>query len=430
MTILDQVPVPAPTLARDIGRWGLLALTINCVVGAGILGLPGRVFALAGPWIGWVLAGAALIATAATLCLAELASRFDVTGGPAQYLHAAFGPIAGFVTGWLSWSATVLGAAALLDLLADLVATEPGVRMVLLVCAGFVLTVVTMSGARRSAAASGAFTLAKLALLVALVVAGLVVPAHPARLPPGLPNPSMALVLVFFAFVGFERPSAVAGEVADARSAAPFALIAAMLAVTALYTGIFVACLRDVPGLAVSRQPVADLAARVLGPGAGRMLNLGVGLIILGTLISQWITAPRLLLALAQAGQLPAGLASLSRRRHTPDVAITATGIVATLLAIGGGFTSAVAASSASRLVIFLGCAAAMIEFRRRRDAPIARFRLPGGLLVASAVIVACAAVLATAAQELAPLAVIVLIGGLLWLFTKWARTWTARLGR
>ena len=41
--ILHRNKHNSPALARDVGRWSLLALTVNCVVGAGILGLPGKV---------------------------------------------------------------------------------------------------------------------------------------------------------------------------------------------------------------------------------------------------------------------------------------------------------------------------------------------------------------------------------------------------
>ena len=36
-------------LVRGIRRWDLVALGINCIIGAGIFGLPSRVFAIAGP---------------------------------------------------------------------------------------------------------------------------------------------------------------------------------------------------------------------------------------------------------------------------------------------------------------------------------------------------------------------------------------------
>lgn len=404
-------------LTRSVGRWSLLALTVNCVVGAGILGLPGQVFARAGEAIPWVVMGAAALATSAALCLAELGSRFDGTGGPVEYCRSAFGSAAGFATGWLLWTATVLAAAALLNLLAGLIA--PGHWLATIVLAGAALTLLAMAGMSRSAAASAGLTVVKILLLAAFVVAAFASPAGPA-LPPATPAaPATAVVLLFFAFVGFERTTAVAGEVIDPRRAMPFALIAGMAIVSLLYAGIFAACLRGLPDLASSDQPLREMAVRLFGKAVAGALSWAAAVIVLGTLITQWITAPRLMLALAREGQMPVILARVSTRRHTPDLAIILTGATAVLLALTGDFVATVTASSASRLLIFIGCAASLLRLRARPDAPVARFRLPGGAVLGVSVIVACGLLLAFAAAELTRVAAILLFGVLLWLMTR-----------
>ena len=404
------------SLARGLGRWGLLALTVNCVVGAGILGLPGKVYALAGDATLWVLVGAALLATATALCLAELGSRFEGTGGPVEYCGVAFGRPAGFAAGWLLWTATVLGAAALLNLVASLLAPAHRSETVLAVGAG--MTVLAMTGIRQSAAASTALTLLKLALLTGFVVVGLAAAPMPA-LPPVAPMKlADALMLLFFAFVGFERPTAVAGEVVDARRALPFALITGMTIVTVLYIGIFITCLRGVPDLVSSEQPVRALAGRLFGPAVSGGLGWVAGLIVLGTMTTQWITAPRLLLALARQGPMPTALAKISAR-HTPDAAIILTGATAVILALTGDFVASVAASSGTRLIVFIGCAAALLRLRQSSSAPRAQFLLPAGTLVGITVVAASSLLLVAAAAELVRIAAILLFGVLLWVITK-----------
>ena len=69
-------------LLRGISRWGLLAFAINLTVGAGILGLPGRIQALVGNYSIAVIVGCGLLIMLIGLCLAEVASRFDSSGGP------------------------------------------------------------------------------------------------------------------------------------------------------------------------------------------------------------------------------------------------------------------------------------------------------------------------------------------------------------
>jgi amino acid transporter len=232
-------------------------------------------------------------------------------------------------------------------------------------------------------------------------------------------------ILLFFAFVGFERPTAVAGEVIDARRAVPFALIAGMVVVTALYAGVIAACWRGVPDLATSARPVVDLLARLYGSRVARVAEIAAAVIVLGTLVSQWITAPRLILALSERAQVPAVFGRLAPRRRTPDIAILTTGLVAIALALSGDFVATIAASSASRLLIFMGCAGALLRLRRQRGAPDARFRLPLGTGIATCVILACGALLVAASAELARLGVLIVVGGLLWLISngkRWSR--------
>jgi basic amino acid/polyamine antiporter, APA family len=411
---------PGAGLAREVAPWALVALTVNCVVGAGVLGLPGRVFALAGPQTPWVLWAAGALAGAVALCLAELAGRFDGAGGPALYLDRSFGPLAGFGAGWLLWSATVLGAASLLDLLAGLLTPAGGMgRSLAILLLSVILTLLTLAGARRSTLASAALTLLKVGLLIAVTLVAFLAPASPARPPPGPAHPATALVLVFFAFVGFERPTAMAGEVRDARLTVPAALIAATLAIGLLYAAVFSACLRDLPTLAASPRPLGELAVRSLGAHAAGAVDVATGVIVLGTLFSQWITAPRLLLALADQGRLPAPLRRLHPRRRTPDLAILTTGLTAAILALVGGFAEAATASSAARLLIFLGCGAAVLKLRR--DSPRASdLHLPGVAWLAAAVVPACALLLLTAGRELIHLSAVIVVGGLLWLWTAW----------
>ncbi|WP_375382475.1 amino acid permease [uncultured Sphingomonas sp.] len=199
-----------------------------------------------------------------------------------------------------------------------------------------------------------------------------------------------------------------------------------MAGVTLLYGALFAACLRGVPGLATSANPIQDLAARALGPTGGLVASGGAALIVLGTLASQWITAPRLLLALARQGALPGRLAALAPGRRTPDLAITATGAAAVLLALSGSFVSGLAASSASRLLIFLACAGAGLRLGGR-DAPPSRFRLPGRTAIAVAVVLACGTLLVFAGAELGRLAIILCIGGISWLSTILVRRWSLR---
>src|SRR5258707_5636996 len=104
-------------LLRGIRNWDLVAVAINAVIGAGMLGLPSKVFALIGSSSLIAFVVCALVVTMIVLCFAEVGSRFDETGGPYLYAREAFGPTIAFEVGWLIWLARVTAFAANCNLL-------------------------------------------------------------------------------------------------------------------------------------------------------------------------------------------------------------------------------------------------------------------------------------------------------------------------
>src|ERR1700735_4932211 len=107
---------PERHLVRGIGRWDLVGILINGVVGAGIFALPAKLFGLLGSYslLDWV-ACTALVGLIA-LCFAEVSSRFDKTGGPYLYALMAFGPQTGFLIGWIGWISRLLAYASICNL--------------------------------------------------------------------------------------------------------------------------------------------------------------------------------------------------------------------------------------------------------------------------------------------------------------------------
>jgi APA family basic amino acid/polyamine antiporter len=104
-------------LKRSIGKWSLLLLIINSIIGAGIFGLPSKVFALSGVYSLLAFAVCAIVVMIFILCFAEVSSRFDKTGGPYTYAYDALGKFPGFLTGWLLLLSRVFNYATLINLL-------------------------------------------------------------------------------------------------------------------------------------------------------------------------------------------------------------------------------------------------------------------------------------------------------------------------
>src|SRR5881227_3562622 len=168
-----------PTLVRAIGRWSLAALTINCIIGSGIFGLPSQLAATLGKAspFAWIFAA---IATALVMaCFAEVSSRFDQSGGVYLYSRAAFGRSTGIAVAWLGWLARLTAAAANANLFVIYLAEfwpgakAPIPRLLVLALLLGVLTMVNYVGVERGTTQSNLFTAAKLITLGAFIVAGL-----------------------------------------------------------------------------------------------------------------------------------------------------------------------------------------------------------------------------------------------------------------
>ena len=99
-----------------IGRFDFIALIINITIGAGILGLPAKLYALIGVWSLLAYVVSAMVVTLIILCFAEVSSRFSATGGPYLYARVTFGPLVGFEVGWLFWLSRMAAFASICNL--------------------------------------------------------------------------------------------------------------------------------------------------------------------------------------------------------------------------------------------------------------------------------------------------------------------------
>src|SRR5437667_9946150 len=149
-------PTSREGLVRGIRRWDLVAITINGIIGAGIFGLPSKVFSLIGAYSLIAFVVCALVVTLIILCFAEVGSRFDETGGPYLYAREAFGPTVAFEVGWLIWLARLTAFAANCNLLVAYLgyflpaATNPVWRASIIIAVVAVLTVINLVGLRQA----------------------------------------------------------------------------------------------------------------------------------------------------------------------------------------------------------------------------------------------------------------------------------------
>ncbi|MGH9849975.1 MAG: APC family permease [Blastocatellia bacterium] len=379
-------------LVRGIGRWDLVALTINTIVGAGIFGLPSRIYGLTGAWSVLAYLVCAALATLIILCFAEVGSRFAETGGPYLYARVAFGSVIGFEVGWLLWLARLTAFAALCNLLLGYLsffwpaAGSGWTRALVITVVVIALTTVNVIGVREAALVSNLFTIGKLTPLLLFVVAGLFfLGPQPFTAPaaPSYSDFSTAVLLLVFAFSGFEMAVIPAGEIRDPQRHIAFALLTATGVVALLYLMIQVVCIGTLPGLAGSERPLVDASSRFLGAAGASIVSVGALISVTGTLNSNMLAGPRILFAMAEQGQLPQPLAATHRRFRTPHIAILTSAAVMLVLTLQGTFMSALTISTVIRLLAYIATCIALPVLRFRNDAPAPRFSAPAGTAVA-----------------------------------------------
>lgn len=394
------------TLKRALGRWDLTAIGVNQVIGGAVFAMPAALAASIGRWSPWLVAGVGLASLLIAATFAEVGSRFDGTGGPYLYTRAAFGRFFAFEVGWMQWFTRVASWAAVINVLvASLgfywpsVTIEPLRTMVMCVLIT-ALAVINVLGIRQSAWVVNTLTLGKLVPLVLFVLVALpnvsAGALGPGPLPPFDHLTGSALLLIF-GYGGYEVVPVPAGESKNPQRDVPFALITTIVAVTLLFALIQLACLAVLPGLAASKTPLADAAARLAGVTGAAVITLGAVFSTLGNNMGQALSGSRSLYALAEQGDVPRPFALISPRFGTPVVAIVFTAAVSLLLATTGSFVIMATASAVSRLVVYLGTCAAALRLRSAafaRTVPPARMQLPLGPAIPFAAIVIASAIL------------------------------------
>jgi amino acid transporter len=417
-----------PTLERAVSRWQIVALALNNVVGSGVYLLPAAAAAALGARSLWAVPAAGFAVLLVVLCFAEAASRFDRAGGAYLYTRVAFGDFVGFEVGWVTWLASLAASAALSAGFAQALsyfwpATAAGWPRSLAVALPLLaLTAANVVGVRSGARTAVTLTILKLVPLFVFVAAGLAAAsptrAAAARATEG--NTPAGILLLLFAYAGFENAPAAAGEYKDPKKNVAFALLAQIAIATLLYFAVQWVALGTLPDLAASRTPLADASRLFLGPVGGTLLAVGAAVSILGTNGNQVFAGPRYLFALARDGFGPGFLAEVHPRFRTPAAAILLQSAIVLPLALTGSFARLAAVTMLALIATYLGTAASVPVLRRKFGSTPAGFRLPGGPVIPIAACLLCLALATSATRaDITAGAVAVAVGLVLYFFRR-----------
>ncbi|MEO7502279.1 MAG: APC family permease, partial [Gemmatimonadaceae bacterium] len=402
----------------------LVAAIMNAVVGSGIFGLPSAIAGFTGEWspVAVLIAGCGILVI--VLCFAEVGSRFDAGGGPYLYSRSAFGPAVGFQVGWMHVFTRLLSAAAVVNVLVAYVAnlapwvgTSTG-RAFTIIAAVTLVTIINVAGVKQAAWTVNLFTVAKLLPLAAVIILGMF------QLRAGVfatqtvaePRWTDAVLLLVFAYGGFESAIVAAGETKDPKRDTAFALLIAMSAITIIYFLVQLVVVGVLPNAASSTAPFADTMKVLMGAVGSTVAILAVAVSVFGWLMGFALMTPRILFAMGERKEIPAVFARVHPRFRTPYVAIAVNSSLALVLSLAGSFTQLATSSAITRLTIYALCCGALLVLRKRWGPPEG-FRVFAAPLVAAVAVLLCLWLLST--RSLAQswfLLVIVGSGAVAWL--------------
>ena len=413
----DRSQQPPTALSREIGLGVMTLYAIGVMIGGGIYVLIGEVAGLAGYWTPAAFAIAGLAASLTAASFAELSARHPEAGGSATYVLHGFNSnelslvvgLAVALTGLLSASAVLQGGVGYLGAFME----APAFALIFGV--GLFLTLLAAWGAAESLTfAAGLAVIEIIGLLIVVFVAfyfqpggeagvGLAsqslplnsapvnsapVNSAPVSSAPAISAAAMtgAVVLAFFAFIGFEDVVNMAEEVRNPSRTMPLALMIAFIAVTLTYGLVSVAALRTVPPsiLQESSRPLALVYEKATGGDASSIALVGVAAALNGVL-AQIVMSARMLFSLGRRTPALSFFGVAHRKLKTPLRATIFAGVIVIILAVNFRLDGLASATSLILLAIFVLINIALIRVKSAE--PAAPLRLPRAVPVAGAIL-------------------------------------------
>jgi basic amino acid/polyamine antiporter, APA family len=377
---------------RKLSLFDVTNLVIGAIIGADIYVASSFGAGFLGPasLIVWVIAG--LIAIVIALCFAQCATLLPRVGGPYAYAKQAWGPFAGFIVGWSLWLAEWISLAVFpIAFTRYLMFFYPNLDLLtqILVKVAFVafLAVTNIIGVRAAGKVNDALTLLKLAPLVFFVIAGVTwVILNPSQAstnlspfaPFGFASFGSAIVLIFWAYAGFEISTIPADDIEEPSKTIPKAVIFGILVVTAFYltTNIVLFGVRNWNILQYDSAPLAAASTGILSSNAifalvgGALVGVGALISVAGSDESGMIGTSRLGYALAADGLFPRVFALIHKKFKTPYASIIIQSVTALIASIVGGLSLLISVSVFFLAIAYLATSASVFPLRKKNPVP------------------------------------------------------------
>jgi APA family basic amino acid/polyamine antiporter len=395
--------VSSPThtsLERRLGPFDAAAIIVANVIGGGIFITPPLIASMV-PHPVWFLStwiAGGVLAFFGAMAYAELAALRPRAGGEYVYLREAYGPLAGFMTGWTSFVAGFAGAmaASAIFLIVVLDRFIPGAanstpffviplpyvpltfsrHTLLAMIAIWLFALVHIRGVGPGRMVMNVLATLKVTALLAFIAAGFAVGVgstanlQQAAATMSPTNWLLALVPVMFTYSGWNAAAYMAEEIRDPGRNVPRALLMGTISVVLIYGLLNLLYLYAIPvgELAAVKGSVFDfIGERMLGARAGDVLAV-VAIVSVAAGLNAWTFAgPRIYYAMARDGVFFPAAARVHPKFKTPHTSIAAQATWASVLVLTGSL-DALANYVGFAITLFAGIAVAAVFVLRARE--------------------------------------------------------------
>ena len=285
-----------------------------------------------------------------TLTYIELATHWPEAGSSYVFVRNIYGPATGFVVGLSVAIISCMGSLAIVGMAFGAYFQKLGTGIPPETAANTAVMIATLIhclGVREGNAVNQIGAIFKIALLSGLVVWGFSVEATADTLPPNTGEDAIvfspstfgyAMAAVAFAYLGWDNPTYIAGEIRDSRRSLKWGMSLGMIAVTILYllvNSIFLRAAAPHEIIQSDGSPVVDIgqfsALRLFGETAGSTFNVLIGIVLFSTLCLNAMIGARVFYSMGRKRELPRDL-SILNSRGSPYIALGVQCIGAMLL--------------------------------------------------------------------------------------------------
>jgi len=337
----------------------------------------------------WVFGG--VLSLVGALCYAELATAYPASGGDYVYLTRAFDRRTGFLFAWAQlWIVRPGSIGAMAYVFARYahqlrpLGSQNLSLMIYAVGSVLVLTGINIIGVRESKWTQNLLTTLKAAGVLAIVAVGLTSAPQPAPAVPRSGPFALSLIMIFYAYGGWNEMAYVAAEVRDPRRNILRSLIIGTLAVTLIYVLANLAFLHalGLKGVRNSDAIAADVLRSIGGKWGAGAISALICITALGAINGMIFTGARINYAVGAEHRLYSLLGTWNSRTGTPIWSLVIQAVVTVGLAVpfglvSGGFRSFIDYTTPVFWIFFLLVGASLFVLRFREPTRARPYRVP-----------------------------------------------------